>query len=317
MRELCRSLSNPFKTAIRTAQYAKMHPKKTDIPKISLFDVFIGKGRTIRGNPGPLGVSMATSHLTPSQNKYMIKRTLSTSQFPFLNAGTPRQSTSSVNKPKDGGGGNRNGNGSSSKTNGNGGDKADKEGDGGPGPNRMDDFTAEQDAKLLEMKAQNKSWKDIETELGKPKHVLQKRFKETKPASEDAAKKAEEGKKKAEENKKRAEEGKDEAAAAKKGKEGKEKAKKKEEEEEEKKKKKKEGGGDGKEEQEGRKFTLEEWATLTEDDVFTYEDLKALADIFSLDEEQRWIRVASKFYGLTGRRMDPGDIKDKFEKVLE
>ncbi|KAJ9630731.1 hypothetical protein H2203_001255 [Taxawa tesnikishii (nom. ined.)] len=274
-----------------------MHPKKTDIPKISLFDVFIGKGRTIRGNPGPLGVSMATSHLTPSQNKYMIKRTLSTSQFPFLNAGTPRQSTSSVNKPKDGGGGNRNGNGSSSKTNGNGGDKADKEGDGGPGPNRMDDFTAEQDAKLLEMKAQNKSWKDIETELGKPKHVLQKRFKETKPASEDAAKKAEEGKKKAEENKKRAEEGKDEAAAAKKGKEGKEKAKKKEEEEEEKK------------EEEGRRGRREGGAGG--------EKVHALADIFSLDEEQRWIRVASKFYGLTGRRMDPGDIKDKFEKVLE
>lgn len=44
-----------------------------------------------------------------------------------------------------------------------------------------DGFTAEQDAQLMQMKTENKPWRDVCEALGKPQDVLKNRFKEIKP----------------------------------------------------------------------------------------------------------------------------------------
>ena len=56
-------------------------------------------------------------------------------------------------------------------------------------------FTAEEDAKLIEMKKANKSWKDIMAEVKRPKHELSARFKELESGDKDETQKVDGGSK--------------------------------------------------------------------------------------------------------------------------
>lgn len=54
---------------------------------------------------------------------------------------------------------------------------------------------------------------------------------------------------------------------------------------------------------------------LEEDDLFTFGDISALANIIENDENYLWQRVAAVFFDRTGRRVLPQDIRDKFEPI--
>lgn len=167
-----------------------------------------------------------------------------------------------------------------------------------------DTFTEEQDAKMLEMKKDNKSWREIAEATGKAQHLLKKRFKEIKPAEPDAkpAKqshdqskedKAAEHKAKGLEEKRKQEEAKAQHAV--------------------------EVGANvaaaataHAQAQNEAKMTMEEWRALTTDETFTYSDLQTLALIVNGDTDHRWQRIASRFFDLTGKRIHPEMMKRKF-----
>lgn len=55
---------------------------------------------------------------------------------------------------------------------------------------------------------------------------------------------------------------------------------------------------------------------LDEDDIFTFGDIAAIAQIVQDDQELVWQRVASVFFNRTGRRMLPQEFRDKFESII-
>ena len=148
------------------------------------------------------------------------------------------------------------------------------------------------------MKAENKSWKDIRAELGRSKHALTARFKEIKDfdgGDGGAAKKDEGGKK----NDDKKDDKKD---------------KKKDKQEKHNKKQPAEDpskvGNDGQ-----ARFTMGEWMTLQEDDLFSFGELQCLSELIMRDESQRWLRIAAAFFDRTGRRVHPEDVREKFEEM--
>ncbi|TKA81454.1 hypothetical protein B0A49_00297 [Cryomyces minteri] len=60
------------------------------------------------------------------------------------------------------------------------------------------------------------------------------------------------------------------------------------------------------------KFSLEEWKVLNEDDVFSFKELQLLAAIMFKDVDEQCMRVASRFFDKTGRRIHPDDVREKF-----
>lgn len=63
------------------------------------------------------------------------------------------------------------------------------------------------------------------------------------------------------------------------------------------------------------RFTMSEWMTLSEDELFTFQELQLLSRIIMRDPSQSWLRVASNFHDKTGRRIHPDDIREKFEAM--
>ncbi|EME87863.1 uncharacterized protein MYCFIDRAFT_75694 [Pseudocercospora fijiensis CIRAD86] len=63
------------------------------------------------------------------------------------------------------------------------------------------------------------------------------------------------------------------------------------------------------------RFTMGEWMTLQEDELFTFQELQLLSHIIMRDPSQSWLRVASSFHDKTGRRVHPDDIREKFEAM--
>lgn len=63
------------------------------------------------------------------------------------------------------------------------------------------------------------------------------------------------------------------------------------------------------------RFTMQEWMTLQEDDVFSFGELQCLSELMLRDERQRWQRIASAFYDKTGRRVHPEDVREKFGEM--
>lgn len=153
-------------------------------------------------------------------------------------------------------------------------------------------FSAEQDAKLLEMKADNKSWKDIAAEIGKAQWQLKARFKEIKPADGNTANKPSDGK-----------------AKGGKKQNGDNKANQGKKVDLKNAKHSKDGEGDE------AKFGIDEWMELTEDDIFSFYDLKILRDLVAQDAEWMWLRIASRFFDETGKRVDGSEIKKKFDDM--
>jgi hypothetical protein len=63
------------------------------------------------------------------------------------------------------------------------------------------------------------------------------------------------------------------------------------------------------------RFTMTDWLTLQEDDMFSFGELQCLSELIAKDLGQSWQRVAAKFFDLTGRRIHPDDVRDKFERM--
>ena len=185
----------------------------------------------------------------------------------------------------------------------------------------------------MELKAQNKSWNDIVAEMGRPKNQLQPRFKELN-ASGDANKKTDGGNA----NKKNDGGGNDKKNAAKDNKPGGGNPGEEKKDAEQPKKTKKEKKQEKKEAQEQEqkkaapatatkskagsqrengetKFTMQEWLTLQEDDLFSFGELQLLTELVTIDQNQTWLRIAARFYDKTGRRVHPEDIREKFEEM--
>jgi hypothetical protein len=60
---------------------------------------------------------------------------------------------------------------------------------------------------------------------------------------------------------------------------------------------------------------MTDWLTLQEDDMFSFGELQCLSELIGKDLSQSWQRVAAKFFDLTGRRIHPDDVRDKFERM--
>lgn len=63
------------------------------------------------------------------------------------------------------------------------------------------------------------------------------------------------------------------------------------------------------------RFTMNDWLTLQEDDIFSFGELQCLSELIAKDLNQGWQRVAAKFFDLTGRRVHPDDVREKFESM--
>ncbi|KAK5108604.1 hypothetical protein LTR62_008180 [Meristemomyces frigidus] len=63
------------------------------------------------------------------------------------------------------------------------------------------------------------------------------------------------------------------------------------------------------------RFTMNEWLTLQEDSLFSFGELQCLSEIIMKDQKQTWLRIAARFFDLTGRRVHPNDIREKFEAM--
>ncbi|EMD01312.1 hypothetical protein BAUCODRAFT_144848 [Baudoinia panamericana UAMH 10762] len=64
------------------------------------------------------------------------------------------------------------------------------------------------------------------------------------------------------------------------------------------------------------RYTLSEWQTLQEDSTFSFGELQCLSEIINQDLTLTWGRVAARFYDLTGRRIHPDEIREKFEAMV-
>jgi hypothetical protein len=63
------------------------------------------------------------------------------------------------------------------------------------------------------------------------------------------------------------------------------------------------------------RFTMNDWLTLQGDDIFSFGELQCLSELIAKDMNQSWHRVAAKFFDLTGRRVHPDDVREKFESM--
>lgn len=163
------------------------------------------------------------------------------------------------------------------------------------------EWTAEEDAKLKEMKEGGKTWAEITAELGRHKGELTKRWKEIQNAGDGDVKK---------QDSKGDNKGGQDRQHHKKDK----RADKKEEAPAKAPSKAPSKSGSRHSNGEAR-FTMGEWRTLQEDELFSFGELQCLSELLMLDERQRWLRIASMFADKTGRRVHQDDIKDKFEEM--
>lgn len=229
---------------------------------------------------------------------------------------------------KKNGNGKANGNGNGGVKGGNGGngkkDDEKKDAGGKGGGNHEDkEWTPAEDAKLKEMKAEGKSWKEIATEFGVHVGQIKKRWNQIKDTVEGGGddKKKDESGKKGEDGGKANEGGdggagqtKKEKRAAKKAEA--EKAKEAETKNDEKKEKSKKASSKaGSVEGVEPRFTMGEWQILQEDDLFSFGELQCLSELIMKDRDFSWLRIAGAFYDTTGRRVHPEDIREKFEAM--
>jgi hypothetical protein len=161
------------------------------------------------------------------------------------------------------------------------------------------DFTAEFDAKLKAMKAENKTWKEISEELGRSVSTVKTRFKQIKDDQNDAA--ADKSKSKAEPksgDKTNAEPKPDDKMKA----DAKDKSK------------------HNKTPTKPSKPTnniaqARQPVILEEDDMFSYDELRTLVRIYQDDHAATWKRMASQFAHQTGRHVHARTLQIKFGQV--
>jgi hypothetical protein len=173
------------------------------------------------------------------------------------------------------------------------------------------EFSAEFDAKLKAMKADNKTWKEISEELGRSASTLKTRFKQIKDVNDDdaAADKGNKGNSKAESKT----DGDKKANAHDTSKGTKAQDKNKDTKAQDKNK-------DTKAQAKASKPTsnvaqVGEPVVLEEDDTFSYDDLRALVRIYQNDHAAFWQRIANRFADHSGRDLHAQVFKDKFGQV--
>ena len=180
-------------------------------------------------------------------------------------------------------------------------------------------FTVEEDERLKKMKAEGKTWREIATEMHRPQGQLKNRNKEINPDGDGGegyrgGKKDGNGKRGGGDNEnnnnhaQNKEESKKDKKAAKEDQPEKEKKEKPSNKAPSKAPSKAVSNGEA-------RFTMKEWITLQEDDMFSFGELQCLSELLMRDENQRWLRIASRFFDLTGRRVHPQDIKEKFAEI--
>lgn len=206
-------------------------------------------------------------------------------------------------------------------------------------------WTAEQDTLLKALKENNKTWAQIAQEMGRAKHQLQARWKEIKPADGDGQGKKEDSGKKdkgggnggQQGNEHKGGDGQGQGKQGKKNKGGgnnqnnnqnngqkynnNQKEGNKQNGQQNKKKDEKpaaqqnnQPAANANTSNEAR-FTMNDWLTLQEDDIFSFGELQCLSELIAKDMNQGWQRVAAKFFDLTGRRVHPDDVREKFESM--
>jgi hypothetical protein len=148
-------------------------------------------------------------------------------------------------------------------------------------------FTPEEDGQLKKLMADGKTIKECAKTLKKPQNIIEKRWAEIGGDEKSNKTKSDSGKKeeKANEEAKKASSKKSVSKA-----------------------------GSIRSEV---KFTLNEWMTLQEDDLFTFQELKLIATIMAKNPQHSWLGVASLFYDETGRRVHPEDMRDKFLTIAD
>ncbi|KAK5120496.1 hypothetical protein LTR85_006151 [Meristemomyces frigidus] len=250
------------------------------------------------------------------------------------------------------GGNNGKGGKEDAKKNGNGNGKGGDGGDNNKGEEA--EWTADEDAKLKALKADNTPWKQIAEEMSRPQYQLKARFKEIKDTDggdekkdDDGGKKGGDGGGKKNKNKNKGGGGGGDEGEGKKGggegKKNKQKGDSKQNQTAEEKKaagmkiaaEKKAAAAKEKEKKHAAekapskagstrstprnggeaKFTMNEWMTLQEDSLFSFGELQCLSELILRDQNQTWLRIAAAFYDKTGRRVHPEDIREKFEEM--
>lgn len=182
---------------------------------------------------------------------------------------------------------------------------AEKQNDGQKAAATTEEWNAELDEKLKTLATGGTPWPEIATAIGKPQKACKKRFfgdlkltlqnkdkaadakapEQTGDANKNTAAKAN-GNKTEKPKQKETSNGKGKQAAS------------------------KAASNDGE-----ARFTMNEWMTLQEDDLFSFGELQCLSELIAKDSGQSWLRIASAFYDTTGRRVHPDDIRDKFQQL--
>lgn len=182
-------------------------------------------------------------------------------------------------------------------------------------------FTAEEDEKLKTMKGEGNSWKEIAGEMGRAVHLLKNRWKEigNQGGGNEQGKKESGGEKGGKQGQKGGDNNKQQGGGGK--------------------NKNKNDGKDKKDDKNANQkdsktnaapkstvkadannnddtlFTMDQWLTVQEDDLFSFGELKCLGELIVKDSRQNYQRVAARFFDLTGRRVHPDDVRDKFESL--
>lgn len=193
-----------------------------------------------------------------------------------------------------------------------------------------DTFTAEQDALLLKLKGEGTTWAKIGVEIGKTKGQVQGRYKELTKAGEGGAKNV--GEQKAAQDAAKDGQVNHQAGVIVGGDEEQKTANNKMQSGKGKKGQKERGvhqkksaeASIGKEQDipavksdskkysaanEGRKINK-----LKADDLFSIDDLRVLAEEKLKDDDDCWLRLASRLYDRTGKRVHPDQVQNKFER---
>lgn len=196
-----------------------------------------------------------------------------------------------------------------------------------PGQWQSGDWTAEQDATIRKLKAENKSWKDIAIEVGASKKDVQNRFKELQKSQEDGKK----GDEKKKDNSPAEYSGLgalfDSEAAPFGEKEKKDKKDNRSSPEPEK-KKKKDSQAQKKEEKSdkssptktvpGGAGTAKQEMTAVDkapkpDDIWTKDDCAVLGMLKERYENHKWQHMQAGFFNWTGRMVNASIIEEKFK----
>lgn len=184
-------------------------------------------------------------------------------------------------------------------------------------------FTAEEDEKLRTMKGEGKSWKEIAGEMGRAVHLLRNRWKEiggNQGGGNEQSKKEGGGEKGGKEGQKGGDNNNKEQGGGKN--KNKNEGKDKNADKKDSKTKqdnnaapKSNGKADANNTNDDTLFTMDQWLTVQEDDLFSFGELKCLGELIAKDSRQNYQRVAARFFDLTGRRVHPDDVRDKFESL--